>query len=114
MFIVCLVTIPCSPAVLKYVSVIYLHYILHSFSPEQFCIYVAVLLFLCLFGYNSQAKLFNQKTWMTSYVGYRRALNHDNLHVRVTTQVAANNFYYTWWQLCRLSSFSPSSCPHLP
>ncbi len=99
MFIVCLVTIPCSPAVLKYVSVIYLHYILHSFSPEQFCIYVAVLLFLCLFGYNSQAKLFNQKTWVTSYVGYRWPVNHDNLHVlartRVTTQVAANKFYHT-------------------
>ncbi len=44
--VICLVSIPCSPTVLKYVSVIYLHYILHSFSPEQFCIYVAVLLFL--------------------------------------------------------------------
>ncbi len=36
---------------------------------------------VCLFGYNLQAKLFNQKTLVTSYVGYRRALNHDNLHV---------------------------------
>ena len=46
-----------------------------------FCSFCAV----CLFGYNTQAKLFNQKTWVTSYVGYRQALNHDNLHILART-----------------------------